>query len=138
MNPQRESFEREQPLARIACALPAATYNQSRILLAASPKGCVFVPIRAMQYLAVIDPEEIIFVDSQYKRWVEIAWRRFNPNARESLDQPVAYEAVFYTPQGQEIQRRIQGEFHKALTLLENRRAPNVPARVLQLGKRSG
>ncbi len=53
-----------------------------------------------MQYLAVVDRKEIIFVDSQYKRWVEVARHRFRPQAREALDEPVAYEAMFYTPEG--------------------------------------
>ncbi len=68
-----ESFEREQALAQEESTLPADSYNLTRILLAASATRCVFVPIRSMQYLAVVDAEEIIFVDSQYKRWVEIA-----------------------------------------------------------------
>ena len=122
MNDDKESFEREQPLERRASALPAATYNLTRILLAASPRGCVFVPIRSMQYMAVIDQEEIIFVDSQHKRWVEVAWRRFNPQARATLEEPVAYEAVFYTPDGAETQRRLQADFHAALALLQSDR----------------
>jgi hypothetical protein len=45
-----ESFERWQALERIPSALPAASYNLTRILLADSPKNSVFVPIRSMQY----------------------------------------------------------------------------------------
>jgi len=77
MDRNLESFQREQPLAQMASALPATTYNLTRILLTASSTGCVFVPIRSMQYLAVVDAEEIIFVDSQHKRWGEVAWQRF-------------------------------------------------------------
>jgi hypothetical protein len=137
MNHDRESFERGPVLSRTASALPAATYNLTRILLAASQTGCVFVPIRAMQYMAVVDQEEIIFVDSQYKRWVEVAWRAFKPQVRAALDEPVAYEVVFYTPEGPETQRRLQGEFHGALALLGERRRPGEPARVLPLPRRS-
>lgn len=136
MHYTRESFEREQPLARRECFLPAATYNLTRILLAASPKRSVFVPIRAMQYLAVIDPEEIIFVDSQYRRWVEVAWRRFHANERAALDQPVSYEAVFYAKGAEDTQRRIQGEFHKALGQLQDRNRPHAPGKVLALKAR--
>ncbi len=131
----RETFERGPALARLASALPAATYNLTRILLAASATGNVFVPIRAMQYMAVVDPEEIIFVDSQYKRWVEIAWRGFQPQARAGLDEPVAYQAVFHTENGADTQRRLQGEFHAALMLLSTRRRPDSPARVLEFGR---
>jgi hypothetical protein len=135
MDHSRESFERGQPLGEQDAALPAATYNLTRILLANSPNNCVFVPIRAMQYMAVIDREEIIFVDSQYKRWVEVAWRRFNPQARAALDEAVAYQAVFYTPEGRDLQRRIQAEFHKALALLDSRRPAPGAASVLPLRK---
>lgn len=136
MNHEKESFERERPLQRLDSALPAATYNLTRILLAASAGGCVFVPIRSMQYLAVIDPEEIIFIDSQHKRWVEVAWQRFQPRARAALDEPVAYQAVFYTPDGAAIQRRLQADFHAALALLEKRRRPAVPANVLAMPRK--
>lgn len=138
MDHSLESFERGQPLSQVDSALPATTYNLTRILLAARPKGCMFVPLRGMQYLAVVDREEIIFVDSQYKRWVEVAWRRFRPQAREALDEPVAYEAVFYTPEGADTQRRIQGEFHKALMLLDSRRPAAGAAHILPLPGKPG
>jgi hypothetical protein len=131
-----ETFEREQPVAQEDSALPAASYNLTRILLAASPTRCVFVPIRSMQYLAVVDAEEIIFVDSQHKRWVEVAWQGFKPQAREALDEPVAYRAVFYTPDGRETQRRLQADFHAALALLDTRRRPTSPAHILPLPRK--
>jgi hypothetical protein len=137
MDYEAESFERGQPLASMTSALPAATYNLTRILLAASSAHCVFVPIRRMQYLAVIDQEEIIFVDSQYKRWVEVAWRSFKPQARTALDEPVAYQAVFYTPDGRDTQRRLQSEFHAALALLAERRRPAAGAQILPLQRPS-
>ena len=133
MNRNLESFERGPALVHAPSALPAATYNLTRILLAASPEHCVFVPISSMQYMAVIDQEEIIFVDSQYKRWVELAWRHFRPQARDALDTPVSYQAVFYTPEGPDTQRRLQGDFHAALTLLASRRPAPRASRVLPL-----
>ncbi len=138
MDMSQESFERGQALQRIDTALPAATYNLTRILLANSANGCVFVPLRAMQYLAVIDREEIIFVDSQYKRWVEVAWRGFKPQARLALDEPVAYQAVFYTSEGRDTQRRIQAEFAGALALLDSRRPAGGAAHILPLRGKAG
>lgn len=135
MDHSQETFERGQPLAQVESALPAATYNLTRILLANSARDCVFVPIRAMQYMAVIDREEIIFVDSQYKRWVEVAWRAFQPRERAGLEDPVVYRAVFYTPEGADLQRRLQAEFHKALALLDARRPSAGAAHVLSFGK---
>lgn len=136
MDSTSETFERAQVLARSVSALPAASYNLSRILLAQSRTGCVFVPMRGMQYMAVIDAEEIIFVDSQYKRWVEVAWRCFRPDQRQALDEAVAYQAVFYTPDGADTQRRLQCEFHAAMTLLASRRQHAEPAHVLNMPKR--
>ena len=133
MDQSKETFERGPAQGEMASALPAATYNLTRILLANSPRDCVFVPIRAMQYQAVIDREEIIFVDSQYRRWVEVAWRRFQPRERAALDEPVAYQAVFYTAEGRDLQRRLQAEFHKALSLLDSRRPAPGEARILNL-----
>jgi hypothetical protein len=131
-----ESFERGPELSRSASALPAASYNLSRILLVQSRTGCVFVPMRGMQYMAVIDAEEIIFVDSQYKRWVEVAWRGFRPDQRQALDEAVAYQVVFYTPDGADTHRRLQGEFHAAMTLLDSRRPHPTTANVLAMPKR--
>ena len=131
-----ESFERGPELARSASALPAVTYNLSRILLAQSEANCVFVPMRGMQYMAVVDVEEIIFVDSQFKRWVEVAWRGFRPDQRSALDAAVGYQAVFYTANGADTQRRIQGEFHNALALLASRRQHIAPAHVLAMPQR--
>lgn len=133
MATSRETFERGPVLDSLDSALPAATYNLTRILLSASPTSCVFVPIRAMQYLAVIDREEIIFVDSQYRRWVEVAWRDFNAQARDSLEAAVSYRVVFHTPEGRETQRRLQAELPKALALLDERRPASGGARVLAL-----
>jgi len=136
MDYEAESFEREQAQARIDSALPAATYNLTRILLSASATRCVFVPIRSMQYLAVMDAEEIIFVDSQYKRWVEVAWQCFKPQARTALDEPVAYQAVLYTAGGRDTQRRLQSDFHAALTRFAERRQPTGLANVLTLQRK--
>jgi hypothetical protein len=136
MKYEPESFEREKALMRVAMTLPAASYNLTRILLAASEARCVFVPLRGMQYLAVVDADEIIFVDSQHKRWVEVAWQDFKPQARAALDEPVAYHAVFYTPDGGETQLRLQAELHAALTLLDTRRRPTTPAHILPLPRK--
>ncbi len=53
-----------------------------------------------------------------------------------ALDEPVAYQAVFYTPEGRDVHRRLQRDFHAALTLLDARRRPSVPARLLSLSTR--
>jgi len=91
------------------------------------------VPIRSLQYLAVLDAEEFIFVDGQNKAWVELAWQHFQPQARASLDERVPFEVVHYQPQAAETMKRLPGEFHQALLLLAGRQKPDAPASVIAL-----
>ncbi|MHB1143667.1 MAG: hypothetical protein ACYCZS_02080 [Thiobacillus sp.] len=130
-----EYFYREEEIARHPAFLPAATYNLAHTLLARAGK-CLFVPIRSLQYMAVLDAEEFIFVDSQNKALVELAWQRFRPQARASLDERVPFEVVHYLPQAAETMRRLPGEFHQGLQLLADRQKPDTPASVLDLKAR--
>ncbi|HQS81310.1 MAG TPA: hypothetical protein PKV42_02510 [Thiobacillus sp.] len=132
-----ERFYREQEIARLPDFLPAATYNLAHTLLARAGK-CLFVPIRSLQYMAVLDAEEFIFVDSQNKAWVELAWQHFRPQARRALDERVPFEVVHYLPHAAETMKRLPGEFYKALQLLAVRQKPDVPATVLDLHRGPG
>jgi hypothetical protein len=128
-----ETFYRRDEVAREPRALPAATYNLAHVLLARATSGCLFVPIRSMQYLAVLDNEEFIFVDREGGRMIEIAWQHFRPRERTALDEPVAYEAVYYSASGAQIMARLQSEFHKALVQLEHRAPAHASARIVKL-----
>lgn len=130
-----ERFYREQEILRLSAFLPAATYNLAHTLQVRAGK-CLFVPIRSMQYMAVLDAEEFIFVDSQNRAWVELAWQHFRPQARASLHERVPFEVVHYLPQAVETMRRLPAEFHQALQLLASRQKPDVPASVLDLRAR--
>jgi hypothetical protein len=127
-----ERFYREEEIARLPAFLPAATYNLAHTLLARAGQ-CLFVPIRSLQYMAVLDAEEFIFVDSQNKAWVELAWQRFRPQARASLDERVPFEVVHYLPQAVDTMKRLPGEFHQALLVLAERDLPHEDAHVLPL-----
>ena len=127
-----ERFYREQEIARVPAFLPAATYNLAHTLLARAGQ-CLFVPIRSLQYMAVLDAEEFIFVDSQNKAWVELAWQHFRPQARASLDERVPFEVVHYLPQAADTMKRLPGEFHQALQLIAERQKPGAPAAILDL-----
>lgn len=128
-----ETFYRPPELSREPRTLPGGTYNLARVLLKRAANGCLFVPLRGMQFLAVLDAEEFIFVDREGRRMIELAWQHFTPQARDSLDDPVAYEAVYYSPASAGIMRRAQGEFHKALLGLEKKTVLDAPARVIKL-----
>jgi hypothetical protein len=129
-----ETFYRPPEIAREVRHLPAPVYNLSHRLLAESETGCVFVPIRSMQYMAVLDDEEYIFVHREGRRMIELAWRNFHPGARGALTEAVAYDLVRYSPSASATMARLQGEFHLALQALEKKQSPpSGPARILKL-----
>ncbi len=113
-------------------SLPAATYNLAHTLLARTINGCLFIPIRSMQYLAILDEEELIFLDGERKCWIDIAWRKFQPQNRISLDEPVAYQAVYYQAGAADIMSRLQAEFPRALNELAEKWRFSGFARVLK------
>jgi hypothetical protein len=129
------SFERGSEIAREARQLPAEHYKKILLLFSRCHSDSLFVPIRSMQYLAVIDREEIVFVDGQGPRVIEVAWRDFHPGEREDLRAPVSYTCIFYEPKGRTEMARLQGEFFKALELLEGRQNRPRGATVTHLDK---
>ena len=128
-----ETFYRPPELSRAARTLPSETYNLAHVLLQRTATGSLFVPLRGMQFLAVLDAEEFIFVDREGRRMIELAWQHFVPQARRALDEPVSYEAVYYSSASAEVMRRVQSEFHKALREIEQKTTPDRPARVIKL-----
>lgn len=132
-----ETFYRPNEVARESRTLAAAIYNLAHVLLARSNSGCLFVPIRSMQYLAVLDSEEFIFVDREGGRKIGIAWQQFRPGERAALDASVAYETVYYSAGEMQVMMRLQSEFHKALIQLEQRTPTLQPAHVIKLPLRS-
>ena len=132
-----ETFYRPAELDREARTLPADLYNLAHLLLMRAANDCLFVPIRSMQYLAVLDAEEFIFVDREGGRMIDLAWQRFRASERAALDEPVPYEAVYYTANGADILRRLQGEFRKALQDLQGREPVRAAARILPLSRTS-
>jgi hypothetical protein len=124
---------RNTELQREAHHLPAAVYNTSHLLLEHSKDGVVFVPIRSMQFLAVIDFEEIIFLDSEHKSLVAIAWQNFRPQQRTALTDAVPYEAVYYNQEAKETMKRLLAEFPQALKALAAKDRPTAKARIVKL-----
>ncbi|NBQ70777.1 MAG: hypothetical protein EBU46_18870, partial [Nitrosomonadaceae bacterium] len=97
----------------------------------------LFVPIRSMQYMAIVDHEEFVFIDGERKCWVDIAWRNFKRQARDALDQPVAFEAVYYRENMAAVMKRLQSEFPAALQLLVNKTVLEGPARIIHFPARN-
>ena len=122
---------RDHEICREARHLPASTYNLAITLLSRCATKHLFVPIRSMQYMAIIDNEEFVFIDGERKCWIDIAWQNFKPQARDALDQPVAYQAVYYRKNMSAIMARLQSELPAALHVLVNKTKLDGPARII-------
>jgi len=124
-----EFFFRREETDREQVSLPAQLFNRCLLLLNHSKTANVFVPIRTMQYQAVIDADEIIFVDNfgyavengHGGRLVVLAWKVALHGPRDSLSEPVPIEVVYYGPERHEIHRRLMSEFPKTLDAYEAR-----------------
>ncbi|MCB1935711.1 MAG: hypothetical protein KDF59_07195 [Nitrosomonas sp.] len=112
---------RDEEISRNSRQLPASIYNLAITQLARCEGQPLFVPIRSMQYMAIIDTEEFVFIDGERKCWVDIAWQNFKRHDREALDQPVTYEAVYYRDNSETIMTRLQSEFPLALRALADK-----------------
>jgi len=64
MSSTSEIFFRRKETAREQVSLPAPLFNRCQLLLNRAATAHVFVPVRSMQFQAVIDSDEIIFVDN--------------------------------------------------------------------------
>ncbi|MEA3409961.1 MAG: hypothetical protein U9R74_00280 [Pseudomonadota bacterium] len=116
-------LERGEEIQRVTRSLPADIYNKLTVLFARGARQPLFVPIRTMQYLAVVDSEETLFVDGNNRRYIAISWQRFRPADRKDFNQPVAFECVYYIDNGPEVMKRLQAAFLEALTLFESRQS---------------
>lgn len=141
-----QTFFRPTEVRRAPCSLPADVFNRCRRLLNRAKRDCVFVPIRTMQFLAVIDQEEVIFIDSQggYQvvdgaggRCILLSWRFPHAGTRDSLSAPVTCELIHYRDGLDDLQHRLVGEFTRALIALDQKwresESPLERARIIPL-----
>ena len=124
-----ETFFLPEEVEREKWMVPADIYNLYHSLQARSETGNVFVPVRSMQFMAVLDRNEIIFVDSlSYAvsndvggRIVLLAWQFNQSHHRDALMDPVPCDIVFYKEKNSELQLRLISEFRQAMQLLNKR-----------------
>lgn len=116
-----ESFERNSALNREPRQLTASLYNRAHLLLAHAERDYLFIPIRRIQYLAVMDREEVIFVDGVGDRRIELSWRHFRPQDRAALTEAVPYTLEIYQPRGFDTIKHLQADFFEAIYQLEQR-----------------
>lgn len=133
-----ETFFRPQQIACERLTIPAALYNRCRLALARCGRDCVFVPVRSLQVMAVIDAGEVIFVDSmayavqdgEGGKLICLAWC-FGPAAgRDDLAAPAPVELRYYREDARQLHGRLVGEFGQELErLLERLSQQDCPPR---------
>jgi hypothetical protein len=74
-----------------------------------------------MQFLAILDAEEWVFVDGEKKHLIEVAWQKFRPQSRTAIDDAVPFEAMFYTEESPGLMSRLESAVHEALLQEVNR-----------------
>lgn len=124
-----ETFFRPDEIARERLSIPATLYNRCRLMLSRCEYEHIFVPIRTMQFQAVIDADEVIFVDNQAYavreghggRIILLAWVFRRDQGRDNLNEPAPIELVYYHDSARDVHNRLIGEFTKALDLMEQR-----------------
>ena len=128
-------FERGPEIGRETRTLPADHYRLIRLLFSHNKNEPLFIPIRSMQYLGVIDREEVIFVDGQGPRIIEVSWRDFLSGERNDLRTPVTYTCIYHDAKGHHTMPRLQHEFFQALKLMEQRQPKSDGATVTPLDR---
>ena len=137
-----ETFFLPKEVNRKAWLVPAEIYNLYHSLYARNEVGHVFVPIRDLQFMAVLDKNEIVFVDSQSYavskgkdgdneggRLILIAWQFPVSHDRDSLDEAMPCEVVFYDKENSDLQLRLILAFREAMELMDQRyRDKQIPA----------
>ena len=110
--------------------LLSEAYNLAHVLLNRSNSSHLFVPVRSLQYLAIIEKNAFWFVDSlayavrgdEGGRLIKISWHPLLcAGDRVDLTQHMACKVVFYGEDMSEIQSRLISEFYKSMQLLDQR-----------------
>ncbi|MCG7967774.1 MAG: hypothetical protein JAZ19_17650 [Candidatus Thiodiazotropha taylori] len=124
-----EIFFRPDELACERLTIPAPLYNQCRLMLSRCQYEHVFIPVRTMQIQAVLDEEEVIFIDNQAYavkdgqggKLIRLAWKFRRDLDRDNLADPAPIDMIYYDEKARELHNRLIGEFKKAMDLLEER-----------------
>jgi len=126
--------------------LLSQTYNLAHVLLNRSQAEHLFVPIRTMQYLAIIERDIFWFVDSlayavrenEGGRLITVSWHPLTgEDGRSGLTQHMGCRVVYYGKDMSEVQNRLRGEFFQAMQSMDQRyrdeHIPSEGARILPL-----
>ena len=123
---RHEIFFRPPQLACERLTIPARLYNLCRLVLARCDEPHLFVPVRSLQIMAVIDAEEVIFVDSmayavqdgEGGKLICLAWCLRPAAGRDDLAPPAPVELRYYREDARQLHGRLVGEFAQELERL--------------------
>lgn len=113
---QQEDYYRGEILGISNGRLDATSYNDMKLLLQRAEGDRMYLPIRRLQYLAIIDRDEVNFVDIHLRRVVEFSWRNFRPQERDSLNCDVRFEFVWHNQRALELATDMLQAFSAALS----------------------
>jgi len=106
------------------------TYNLAHVLLNRSQSSHLFIPIRSLQYLAIVEKNTFWFVDSlayavrdnEGGRLIRVSWHPLiSANEREGLTQNMDCRVIFYGEDMSEIQKRLNSEFYQSMLQIDQR-----------------
>jgi hypothetical protein len=134
MSTVTETFFLPKEAGRKTWLVPAEIYNLYHSLYARNHEGHVFVPIRTMQFMAVLDKNEIVFVDGQSYavskntkgeseggRLILISWKFPGSHDRDSLDESMPCDVIYYDKKNSDLQLRLILAFREAMELMDQR-----------------
>jgi hypothetical protein len=124
-----EIFFRPDALSSESLTIAADLYNQCRLMLSRCQYEHVFVPVRCMQIQAVIDQDEVIFVDNQAYavkdgkggKLIRLAWKFRHDLGRDGLNEPAPIDLIYYDEKSRDLHNRLVGEFKRALDEMQER-----------------
>ena len=117
--------------------LLSQTYNLAHVLLNRSQSSHLFIPIRSLQYLAIIEKNAFWFVDSlayavrgdEGGRLIRVSWHPLkHANEREGLTQNMNCRVIFYGEDMTEIQKRLNSEFYQSMLQIDQRHRDSLNA----------
>jgi hypothetical protein len=115
--------------------LLSQTYNLAHVLLNRSESNHLFIPIRSLQYLAILEKDAFWFVDSlayavrgdEGGRLIRVSWHPLiTANEREGLTQNMDCRVIFYGEDMSEIQKRLNSEFYQSMLQIDQRHRDSV------------
>jgi hypothetical protein len=141
-----QTFFRPDEISRFDWTLPAEIYNLLTLIRRDGGGKTLFIALREMQFLAVIDKNEVFFVDGNGEylysgdeggRIIKLAIISFSPSEREAVTDPVPCEVACYSPDAENLfKSRIIGLLEPELRKYRAVRqpVPDQKANILPLG----